>query len=100
MIYARGGPKTNLGPLVDGKWLNDYVTILTGYFVESTDRSCADVMAVFDWVSCEDDGSFSALQCDTESRLCFCLHPNGTRVSRLIFRSNRVTADTCMQGKI
>ena len=56
-------------------------------------------MEVFEWIACEDDGSFSAFQCDPESRMCFCLHPNGTRVSRLIFRSNRVTAEVCMQGE-
>ena len=105
MVCARGGPKIDLGPLVDGKRMrtcnnSNKFEFNFVHFTESTDRTCADVMAAFQWIRCEDDGSFSALQCDLESRLCFCLHPNGTRVSRLILRSNRVTNNTCMEGNI
>ena len=66
---------------------------------EDTERTCADVMAVFDWISCEDDGSFSALQCNPDNRQCYCLLPDGARASNKVFRQDRVSADTCNQRK-
>ena len=73
-----------------------YIIILSD---EDTERTCADVMAVFDWISCEDDGSFSALQCNPNNRRCYCLQPDGTRASNKVFRQDRVSADACTQSK-
>lgn len=80
-----------------------HALIYNGYALFSDDdttRTCADVMAVFDWISCEDDGTFSAFQCDPDERMCFCLRPDGTRASNKRFRQNRASADVCSQSKL
>lgn len=66
---------------------------------DDTTRTCADVMAVFDWIRCEDDGSFSAFQCNPENRRCFCLQSNGTRASKRVFRQDKVSPSICTQSK-
>lgn len=105
VVLARGGPKAGLGPLSDGKqYYTISITLHCNYLYsllldENVTRTCANVKVVFDWISCEDDGNFSAFQCNPNNGRCFCLQPDGTRTSKRTFRQNKVSADVCTQSK-
>ena len=49
-------------------------------------------------IRCQDDGSFSPLQC--EVKLCWCVHRNGTRLNQMTFpRTDDVSDATCTNSQ-